>query len=380
MESIGISVREDADWVQGDMLTVTDSHGETTNPDMSIGDHTMESEAEAEAATGTDFEEAPNGLAQRPCGGHENEGQKGKTRNDIGSPISQGSQPTPDDCCAASVACSEVLPVVFACSVEDVKAADEPVQRSLRIYRHEASIVLRQPRVLSYHRVDDQRDGGSQARQEPQEPADSNSGGDPATLEDMMNPLEALSPPEAEEQPAGDGKDTGENNKAEREHSGASTDPTPDSDSLAPVFLFLVTTAAAVTIMAAVVHPFGANLSSGIIAIAVFLSLSKWHTSLVTPGGAASRTPRHARLPRVHRCTKTVHYGRVPAAPFVAVVDASVSVSESGMRVVKRRGGRKGGKLVRSHTPCELVIETVTGGGHNKSNPVSFHTRYELVF
>lgn len=316
MESIGGSAYETTNLVQGGSLGVTGGPDKTTTSDMSTGDFSVDSEVEVEACNGTVFEEAPNDPAQRTDGGHENEGQRGKARNDSDSPIPQEAQPTPDDCCAASMACSEVLPVVFACSVEDVKNADEPVQRSLRIYRHEASIILRQPRVLSCHRLDDRRDGGSQARQEPQGFADSNPGDDPATLEDMIDPLEAVSHSEAEDKPAGDGKDTRGNNEAEREHDDASTDPTADSDSLAPVFLFLVTTAAAVTIMAAVVHPFGANLSSGIIAIAVFLSLSKWHTSLVTPGGAASRTPRHARLPRVHRCTKTVHYGRASCCSF----------------------------------------------------------------
>lgn len=287
VESISLSVHEDTTWAQEDMLSVTAGSNEATNSSTLTGGLAEDGEAEVEAAAVTISEEASSGPAPRPCEGHEEE-QEGKTKGGIGSLVPREAQQTLDDCCAASMACSEVLPVVFACSVEDVKAVDEPVQRSLRIYRHEASIVLRQPRVLSCRHADEQRDVENQVRQELQGLAETRPCDDPATPGDIMEPLEAVSDSEAEDQPAGDTMDTRGISKEEAEHEGPSDDPTLYTDaSLAPVFLLLVTTAAAMTIMAAVAHPFGANLSSGIIAIAVFLSLSKWHTSLVTPGGSA---------------------------------------------------------------------------------------------
>ncbi|XP_063887296.1 uncharacterized protein LOC135114936 [Scylla paramamosain] len=178
--------------------------------------------------------------------------------------------------CTAAIACTETFPVVFACSVEQVRAADESdVQCSLRIYRQEASIILRQPRVMDSIRAFNHRDGVNHEGGEACDsfPCDSrNSSGGVVRLH------ESLSQVDHEENPAGDEQKSGTVPGTEKEEDDPSNTPPRHGDSLAPILLLLAAAAGA-ALVAAVVHPFGANLSSGIIAIAVFFSLSKWHTS-----------------------------------------------------------------------------------------------------
>lgn len=175
------------------------------------------------------------------------------------------------DDCTAAVGCTEAFPVVFACSVEQVRAADESdVQCSLRIYRQEANIILSQPRVMESIRAFNHRDGVSH---EGGEMCDSFSFDSQDSSREVLKPHEPLS----EENSAGDEQKSGAMSGAEKEEDDPSSTPVRHSDFLAPILLLLAA-AAGVALVAAVVHPFGANLSSGIIAIAVFLSLSKWHT------------------------------------------------------------------------------------------------------
>lgn len=177
--------------------------------------------------------------------------------------------------CTAAIACSEAFPVVFACSVEQVRAADESdVQCSLRIYRQEANIILRQPRVMDSIRAFNHRDG---VNAEGGKACDSLSCDSRDSSRGVVELHESLRQADSEEIPAGDEEKSGAVPAAKKDEDEASNTPPRHGDSVPPILLLLAA-AAGVALVAAVVQPFGANLSSGIIAIAVFLSLSKWHT------------------------------------------------------------------------------------------------------
>ena len=223
--------------------------------------------------------------------------QEVKKREDIVECTTESADPTHDNC-TATIACTETIPVVFACSVEQVRAADEAdVQCSLRIYRQEANIVLRQPRVAESILAFNQRDEDSHEDNDASDslPYDSQ---DPS--ENTVKLPESISQSE-------DDLERRATYEPEKSENNPSNNTQQDNDSLPPLLMFLAA-AAAVALVAAVVHPLGANLSSGIIAIAVFLSLSKWYMSARSSGWKVESDSRHARPHLNNQCTRTVPY------------------------------------------------------------------------
>ncbi|MPC86308.1 hypothetical protein E2C01_081131 [Portunus trituberculatus] len=253
------------------------------------------SEAEVMAA-------APDTLKEDSSWGREVQQHKGMVEDNESTENSELDQVHED--CTAAIACTEAFPVVFACSVEQVRAAEESdVQCSLRIYRQEASIILRQPRVMDSIRAFNHRDGVSH---EGGEVCDSFSCDSQDSSEGVVKLHESLSQADCEENSAGDEEKSGAMPMAEKEEDDPGNTPGRHGDSLAPILLLLAAAAGA-ALVAAVVQPFGANLSSGIIAIAVFFSLSKWHTPPMT-GENLHGPATHARPHRIQLGAKTVHY------------------------------------------------------------------------